>query len=56
MLDAFRRGEDIHRRTAVAMFGEELADDMRQQTEFKNQQIRDGGLRIAADSRHTFVV
>ncbi|MGD0580905.1 MAG: transferrin receptor-like dimerization domain-containing protein, partial [Bryobacteraceae bacterium] len=33
-----------------------LADDMRQQTEFKNQQIRDGGLKIAADARRTYVV
>ncbi len=33
-----------------------LADDMRQQTEFKNQQIRDGGLKIAADPHRTYVV
>ena len=29
---------------------------MRQQTEFKNQQIRDGALKIAVDSRRTYVV
>jgi DNA polymerase-1 len=29
MIDAFHAGEDIHRRTAVRMFGEENADSMR---------------------------
>ena len=33
-----------------------LADDMRLQTEFKNQQIREGALKIAADARRTFVM
>ena len=33
-----------------------LADDMRLQTEFKNQQIREGGFKMAADARHTYVV
>ena len=33
-----------------------LADETRQQTEFKNQQIRDGALRVAADARQAFVV
>jgi len=33
-----------------------LADDMRQQTEFKNQLIRDGALMVAADARQPYVV
>ncbi len=33
-----------------------LADDMRQQTEFRNEEIRSGALKLAADSHQTYVV
>ena len=33
-----------------------LTDDMRRQTEFKNQMIEDGSLKAAADAREPFVV